>query len=229
VWPGKRHAKLDVPLRTAQIESFFSELYAARDGEESQSWAKKAMALLMHAKTQLDSASADSLSRPFTEEEMRAALVDKQHGSAAGANGLTKAILSKADDKFVEYACKILNVLCEPGEAMPTTAKGVLLFKNKPGNSREEVSDYRPISILDTDVRWFHSVLSKRLGPVLSKAVPYSQRGFLEGRRITDNVITMLIVIEASRYGLLNRDCKRPSAGRCDLVSNVSARVSAAA
>ncbi|KAM4702906.1 centromere protein Q [Rhinophrynus dorsalis] len=68
----------------------------------------------------------------------------------------------------------------------------------KPGKDKSVCSNYRPISLLNTDLKLFASLLALRLKPLLHRLIGPDQAGFMPGRETRDNVIKALSLIHRS-------------------------------
>ena len=73
----------------------------------------------------------------------------------------------------------------------------VLLHKK---GSRNKMSNYRPISVLNCDYRIFARILVARLNPAATLLVHPDQTGFIKGRLISDNGILLTSLIEYAEY-----------------------------
>ena len=62
-------------------------------------------------------------------------------------------------------------------------------------------SNYRPITLLDTDYRTLARVLMLRLRSVFATVIGPEQTAFLPGRRIADNVLLLQLLPELQRLG----------------------------
>lgn len=60
------------------------------------------------------------------------------------------------------------------------------------------VSNYCPLSLLNTEIKLFAKVLARRLGPLMTHLVHYDQTGFIKYHLASDNVHRLLHVIECS-------------------------------
>ena len=71
-----------------------------------------------------------------------------------------------------------------------------LLFKK---NNREELKNYRPISLANIDYKLLANVLASRLHTVIGKLVSPEQTAYIRGRYIGENVRLLLDVIEYTK------------------------------
>ena len=71
----------------------------------------------------------------------------------------------------------------------------IVLIPKKGG--REDLRDYRPISLEGGLYKWLAKVLANRLKMVVGKVVSKAQNAFMEGRQILDVVLVANEVIDA--------------------------------
>lgn len=65
----------------------------------------------------------------------------------------------------------------------------VLLYKNK--GALEQLSNWRPLSLINCDAKIFTKVLTLRLRPLLSRLITPFQTGFIRKRSIADNALIL--------------------------------------
>ena len=73
--------------------------------------------------------------------------------------------------------------------------QGLITCLPKPGKARNLVKNWRPISLLNTTYKIISSVLTTRLRTVLNRIISPEQKGFLEGRSISDCTRLMYDII----------------------------------
>jgi hypothetical protein len=78
----------------------------------------------------------------------------------------------------------------------------VLLYKQG-GKPREDPDSYRPITLLNCDLKLVAKVMAKRLGVPLGSVVDDTQTAFVPGRWIGDNILSHLEAVEY--YPAVNR------------------------
>lgn len=76
----------------------------------------------------------------------------------------------------------------------------------KKGKDHSDCANYRPISLLNTDIKMYARIMALRLHWYINKLVHPDQTGFMSGRLAADNIRRLLHVIHESRA------CSTPAA-----------------
>ena len=134
------------------------------------------------------------LDEPITEDELYKALKLLNKGKSPGHSGLTVEFYLKFWNDLKEYLTgsleetKIDEVLSE----MQKRGAIKISFKK---DDRTNLDFYRPITLLEVDLKILAKVLSMRLNKVLSKLVNLEQK-CVSGRHITDNIHVVQDIID---------------------------------
>lgn len=130
----------------------------------------------------------ESCEGPLTEEELSIAVVRLKCGKSPGMDGIPidfyRTFWNIPAKDFVEMARVVLREET-PSDSQQT---GVLLYKQ--GN-RANLSNWRPISLLNTDYKLTAKRLCNRLKHVLSSVIHGSQSCSILGRSISD-ILTLV-------------------------------------
>jgi Reverse transcriptase (RNA-dependent DNA polymerase) len=104
---------------------------------------------------------------------------------------------------FAEFCTNLMHepmpILLQDTNGAPNPwplLKGSILYKK---GDRNDIRNYRPLSIMDTDLRWRAKVMLNRMMPVLNTTLSEEQTGFLKGRTSLDNILTLLLMIEHAK------------------------------
>uniref|UniRef100_A0A8C5PP48 Reverse transcriptase domain-containing protein n=1 Tax=Leptobrachium leishanense TaxID=445787 RepID=A0A8C5PP48_9ANUR len=90
----------------------------------------------------------------------------------------------------------LFNHLFDSGTAPPELLKASIVTIPKPGKDPTLCSNYRPISLLNVDIKIYAKILANRVAPLLPKLVADDQVGFIQGRQGTDNTVRLLNIID---------------------------------
>ena len=134
-----------------------------------------------------------------TLEETSAALRQMKNGSAPGYDGITTEFMKVFWSKIGFLVTNSFNEAFDRGELSYTQKQGVITLLHKANElDREELNNWRPITLTNTDYKILAKVLSERLSSVILNLVNEDQVGYIKGRnaatviRTIDDVINYL-------------------------------------
>jgi hypothetical protein len=152
--------------------------------------------LLAKLQRKLSSSQAQTAEGPngdgsITEECLQVALSACQNGRAPGRDGLPYEVYKLLWPVIGECLVDALGDIFEHGAGRPEWSEGIicLVYKGK-GLPRDRLSSYRPITLLNTDIRLVGRVISDRLQEPLDFLIDPAQTAFIKGRWIGDNVLS---------------------------------------
>ncbi|SPC64543.1 uncharacterized protein UHOD_11946 [Ustilago sp. UG-2017b] len=125
----------------------------------------------------------------------------KPSHSAAGISGLPHVFFTCNSNRVAEIMCRLANSI-RSGRSLPAfypLAAGTLLFKK---GSTSNPAHYRPLSVLDSDIRIIGAVLQHRLLPAVDELTPESQTGFIAGRSIFNSALCLQVTISLVNLGV---------------------------
>ncbi|KAJ9534711.1 hypothetical protein QJQ45_013078 [Haematococcus lacustris] len=135
----------------------------------------------------------------LSEEELGRALQGCAHSKAPGLDGLP---LEVYDRLWVELGrplrATLQEALADTADPAPLAEfqTGIITLVPKAGKPRDQVAGYRPITLLDCDVRLVARAVEDRLQLPLDLLVSPSQSAFILGRDISDSVQFHLGLLE---------------------------------
>jgi hypothetical protein len=131
----------------------------------------------------------EHLGDPFTEEEVRNAINQLSGDKAPGPDDFTGAFLKKCWDIV---KTDIMNVVHLFGSLHADNfhwlnSANIDLLPKKDG--AEDITDFRPISLIHAIAMIISKMLANRLGPLMNDLVSNAQRAFMKKRSIHDNFL----------------------------------------
>ncbi|PPQ81141.1 hypothetical protein CVT26_011105, partial [Gymnopilus dilepis] len=155
--------------------------------------------LLDHLSTRLLRDQKAELAKYLKKSEVERAIRDLPNGKAPGVDGiphelwklLTEHACADEKDKKpvfdIAYCLtRVYNDIEKYGVSKDTAfCKGWMCPLYKKGE-RTEISNYRPITVLNTDYKIMTRVLTTRLSVAAPRLIHQDQAGFMKGRRIED-------------------------------------------
>ena len=133
----------------------------------------------------LDEEDRDLCEGQITEKETTEALKAMKNGSSPGCDGLTTEFYKTFWQHIKEIVIESFEHPFEVGHVSQTQKRDIITLIHKGKNlSRDNLANWRPMALLNTDYKILAKVLAKRLGTLLTKLIANDQCGFIKGRNI---------------------------------------------
>ena len=145
----------------------------------------------------LGAAEAASCEGVVTECEVRDALKQVGLNKLPGLDGLPYEVYLRMSHMFVPILTDMFNHWFAQGAIPGSVTKGVITLLKKGGRHVwEGLDDYRPITLLNTELKILARVLANRLQLVISDLIGPEQTYAMKGRSIQDNLHLIREVLE---------------------------------
>lgn len=134
----------------------------------------------------------------FLVSEIRHVIENSPNGKSPGDDGITGEILKACGPPMYSAITGRFNRYLKT-KTVPSpwkTSKSIILHKK---GDREDLSNYRPISLLSTLYKIFTTCVYSRIRPKLEENQPIEQAGFRRGFSTLDHISTCSRLIEVSR------------------------------
>lgn len=146
----------------------------------------------------LSSQDAEKLSAPITLEELCKALISMKKGKSPGWDGIPPELYLAFWDLLGPPLLDMINTAIDKGAFNSGANTAILTLLLKPNKDPSQCSNYRPLSLLNGDVKLYAKVLASRLERYLIKLVHNDQTGFIKSRLASDNMRRLLHIIHAA-------------------------------
>jgi len=163
------------------VYDFYKELYT----KELECWHTQ-NEFLSNVEKKLSEEEKEILDKDFTATELQSAMVDLKKNKSPGCDGLTKEFY----DFFWDELCPLyVECLKEVEDTLSLTEsqKLGLIRTSYKKNGRIHIENYRPITLLNVDLKIITRALAKRMAKVLPKLINDNQR-CIPGRKIGKNM-----------------------------------------
>ncbi|CAI5476289.1 unnamed protein product [Closterium sp. Yama58-4] len=137
---------------------------------------------------------------PWLEEEVRTAVRELAPGKSPGQDGLPKELFKHNWDLLGPVLMEFVGDFTRSAELPRDILTAVTILLHKKG-SKEELGNYRPITLLSTIYKVLAKVMATRFKKVLHEVISEEQVGFLPGRKLADAVAVVADAIEAGATG----------------------------
>ena len=180
-----------------EIYDFYEKLYQNYDSKEHEYEKIKRKFLGKNIEQKISIESSRELDKELTKEELKNALfTSMKEGKAPGNDGLTsglyRAIWDKVDNLFFEATKEAL----EKGTLTTTQRQSIIRLIEKKGKNREEIKNWRPISLINVDTKIIAKAIANRLKKTIQDIIGKEQTGFLKNRYIGENIRLTEYLIE---------------------------------
>ncbi|CAI5643337.1 unnamed protein product [Oreochromis niloticus] len=143
----------------------------------------------------VDPVIAVQLDAPFRLDEIVHAIKAKHNSKAPGPDGFSVEFFKTFIDKLAPLLLSVYNESFEHGLLPPTLSQALITVLLKKGKDPTSCTSYRPISLLNVDVKVLAKILAVGLEKVLPTIISDEQNGFIKGRQLFFNVRMLLNVI----------------------------------
>ena len=146
----------------------------------------------------------DNLEKEITVEELYSALKTLNKSASPGIDGFCIEFYLIFFDEIKLCLLDFYEACFQQGKLSKNSQQGLitLLHKGK-GLNRNEVSNWRPITLSNVDYKIIAKLLANRLKGVISNLVGHQQQGFIKGRNISNIIRGIDDVIEYEKNSKL--------------------------
>ena len=95
---------------------------------------------------------------------------------------------------------EVLGFSWQTGNLIPTQQQGVITLLPKPNKNHQDISNYRPIILLNVDYKIISKVISHRMRKYLPILIHPDQNDFLKGRSIGNNVRLLFNIMDCANH-----------------------------
>ena len=181
----------------AEIENFYSDLYASNDEEEVAD--PTFFQTPGIPKLTLDMKSA--WEGKLRVKECFDCLQSFENCKSPGEDGLTAEFYKTFWNSVGHLLVDLLNYSYDHGELSNTQKQAIIKLIEKKGKDKRYIGNWRPISLINVDAKIGSKVIATRLQKVLPEIIHFNQNAYVKGRMIFDAVRTIDDIMEfTERY-----------------------------
>ena len=141
----------------------------------------------------------DRIEGPITLQECKLALDTFQANKSPGEDGFTIEFYKYFVGLLGEDLVACFNAAYDANELSISQRRGVITLILKEDGSLLELSNWRPITLLNVDCKVATKVIAKRIESLLPKLVHSDQTGFIKGRYIGQNIRLIIDIMEHTK------------------------------
>ncbi|KAL9963682.1 hypothetical protein ACROYT_G027211 [Oculina patagonica] len=168
-----------------QLKSFYSTLYQNNGADIDQGCAK--IFLGNPDIPKLDKEMQMKCEGKLTFNECYRSLLSFQNGKAPGNDGLTVEFYKAFWPVIGNLVVGCLNAAHEHGELSTSQKMAIIKLIEKKDKDKMYIANWRPISLINVDVKIASKALAKRLECILPFIIHRNQNAYVKGRLISDS------------------------------------------
>lgn len=174
------------------FQAFYSKLYSSEAPEDNTLMDDFFSNLNM---PKIHAVSRAELEFPVSSAEIEDAIRAMQNGKAPGPDGYPVEFFKKFSEQLVPLLQEMFAESKANGTLPKTLTEASIILLLKPGKDKKECGSYRPISLLNCDIKTLSKVLANRLDKVMPEVISSDQTGFMLACHSFSNVRRLLNVL----------------------------------
>ena len=179
----------------AEEKCFYETLYAKR---ELKGKCDNECSLFNNKANILSNTDKESCEMVITLDECTNIVKSLENNKSPGSDGFTAEFYKTFWSMINLFVYESYLYAFKTGRLSIDQRRGVLTLLPKPQKDIRYLSNWRPISLLNTDFKILAKVLASRLQKVISSIISTDQSGYIKGRCIGENIRSILDIIEHS-------------------------------
>ena len=184
--------KLGIDNILEEQHKFYSKLM------QSEGWDREAAEkLLKNVDVKVSDNLADMCEQNISNQELNKAIKALKIGKSPGFDGIPSEFYKKYWNQIKNCFYEVIKEIELTEELCISMYRGVICLLFKQGD-RDEIGNWRPITLLNTDYKIIAIIYANRLKTVLPQIIGDDQKAYIEGRQITENVRLTQDLIELS-------------------------------
>ena len=171
-------------------KKFYASLYSKTDTSDSS------INFFDNNINKLNNIEKISCEGKLSEYECGIALKQMQNSKSPGSDGISTEFFKIFWQDLKTYYTKSINYSFEQQNLTDLQKQGLITLLPKPDKDLKNLSNWRPISLLNVDYKIATKSIANRIKHVLSSIISPSQTGFIKGRYIGENIRLICEILE---------------------------------
>lgn len=152
------------------------------------------------------------LGKEITLEEINEVISQLPNNKSAGPGGLSAEFYKKFRDNLVPMIQRLIKDVITHNKYPPTMYQVNIILIPKPGRDKQQMSSYRPVSLISIESKIRSKILANRLKTYICSIIHQDQTGFMPNRHIYFNLRRLFNIIyhkKNSKACVISLDAQR--------------------
>ena len=165
-----------------EVYCFYKNLYSFKEVDDAD------LTFLKDDAKILDSNDTIGLEGEITIAEIALVLKNMKNNKSPGPDGFTTEFYKFFFSDIGHFLVRSFNESFCNGKLSTTQYQGVITCIPKEGKPKQFIKNWRPISLLNVSYKLLSACIASRIKQVLPSIIHESQKGFMKGRYIGENI-----------------------------------------
>ena len=176
-----------------EMRNFYENLFKERDSISIEETTFKDIEEKLLKLNEEDKAEIEA---EISLEELKLVVMKSKNNKSPGPDGYTNEFFKLFWPNIKTLLLQLLNSYRTKGYLNSAQLAGTITCIPKGGKIRNNLKNWRPITLLNSIYKFFSSLIAYRIKKILPKLINPDQKGFIDGRFIGENSRLMYDIIE---------------------------------
>ena len=182
---GENNTKISEPNKILkEMGKFYEHLYTKKETTDINT---TNYAHIEKKLTKINKDERVSLEKDISLEDLKYIVFKSKNNKSPGPDGYSNEFYKTFWDQIKILLLKLMNYYRKNGFLNKSQLSGVITCIPKGGKLRNDLKNWRPITLLNSIYKFYSGILAERIKILLPKIIHQDQKGFINGRFIGEN------------------------------------------
>ena len=177
-----RNEKGEGTTDTGEIQRIMRDCYKQLYANKMDNLEEMDKLLERHNLLRLSQEEIENMNRPTTSSETETVTKNLHTNKTPGPDGFTGEFYQTFREELTPILLKLFQNIAEGGTLPNSFYKATITLISKPDKDVTKKENYRPISLINIDVKILNKILANRIQQHIKRIIHHDQVGFIPGR-----------------------------------------------